>query len=68
MEIEVICSDKRQHRQRVESRVNDVPGLVLPTWQLVRGRRYEPWTTAHVIDTSGSTLDEVRSRVEAIVR
>lgn len=30
VEIEVVCSDKRQHRQRVESRITDIPGLVLP--------------------------------------
>lgn len=68
VEIEVVCSDKRQHRQRVESRVSDVRGLVLPTWQQVLDRRYEPWTTAHVVDTSGRTLEETFSQVEAIVR
>ncbi len=68
VEIEVVCSDKRQHRQRVESRVSDVRGLILPTWQQVLDRRYEPWTTAHVVDTSGRTLEETVSQVEAIVR
>lgn len=68
VEVEVVCSDKRQHRQRVESRVSDVRGLVLPTWQQVLDRRYEPWTTAHVVDTSGLTLEETISQVEAIVR
>ena len=68
VEIEVVCSDERQHRQRVESRVSDIRGLVLPTWQQVLDRRYEPWTTAHVVDTSGRTLEETLSQVEAIVR
>ena len=30
VEIQVVCSDERQHRQRVESRITDIPGLVLP--------------------------------------
>ena len=66
VEIEVICSDKVQHRRRVESRVTDIPGLVLPSWQQVLDRRYEPWKTAHVIDTAGRTLEESLSQAEAI--
>ena len=68
VEIEVVCSDRRQHRRRVESRVTDIPGLVLPTWQQVLDRHYEPWTTAHVVDTAGRTLEDALSQVEAIVR
>ena len=68
VEIEVICSDRRQHRQRVESRVTDIAGLVLPTWQQVLDRRYEPWKTAHVVDTAGRALEDTLLQVEAIVR
>ena len=68
VEIEVICSDERQHRQRVESRITDIPGLVLPTWQQVLDRHYEPWKTAHVVDTAGRTLEDTLSQAEAIVR
>ena len=67
LEIEVVCSDEAQHRRRVESRVTDIPGLVLPTWQQVLDRRYEPWKTAHVIDTAGRTVEESASQAEAIV-
>ena len=67
VEIEVVCSDKRQHRRRVESRISDIPGLVLPTWQQVLDRHYEPWKTAHVIDTAGRTSEETLSQAEAIV-
>ena len=66
LEIEVVCSDTAQHRRRVESRVTEVPGLVLPTWQQVLDRRYEPWTTAHVIDTAGRTVEESAAQAEAI--
>jgi len=66
VEIEVVCSDRGQHRRRVESRVADIPGLVLPTWQQVLGRQYEPWKTAHVIDTAGRTLEECLSQAAAV--
>ena len=65
--IEVACSDKRQRCQRVESRASDVPDLVLPTWRQVLDRRYAPRTTAHVVNTSGCTLEDTASQVEAIV-
>ncbi len=68
VEIELICSDERQHRQRVESRITDVRGLVLPTWQQVLDRRYERWTTANVVDTAGRTKEDTLSQVEEIVR
>ena len=66
VEIEVVCSDRGQHRRRVESRVADIPGLVLPTWQQVLGRQYEPWKTAHVIDTAGRTLEACLSQAAAV--
>ena len=68
VEIEVICSDERQHRQRVESRTAKIPGLVLPTWQQVLDRRYEPWSRAHVVDTARRTPEDILPQLEAIVR
>jgi predicted kinase len=57
--IEVICSDAFEHRQRVESRKPSVPGLVLPTWEDVLGREYHAWTRERiVIDTARKTEDE----------
>ena len=68
LEVEVICSDQLEHRRRVESRITDIPGLVLPTWQQVLDRHYEPWKTAQVIDTAGRTLEEASSEAEAILK
>lgn len=65
VEIEVICSDKHEHRRRVESRAADISGHVLPTWQQVLDRHYEPWTTAYVIDTAGRTVEQAVSLAEA---
>lgn len=45
MNVEVDCSDERRHRERVETRVSDLDGLVPPTWQAVRARHYESWHT-----------------------
>ena len=53
LEVEIICSDKEQHRKRVEGRSSDIPGLVLPDWQCVVNRHYEPWNRDHlVLDTA----------------
>lgn len=32
VEVEVICSDRAEHRRRAEERVLDVPGLAKPSW------------------------------------
>lgn len=59
VEIEVVCSDKQEHRRRVESRVVNVEGLVLPTWEEVGERPYEGWDRHHiVIDTAHQTASE----------
>ena len=54
--IEIICSDVREHRRRVETRQSTVLGLTLPTWDEVQNREYDSWTTERiVIDTSGKS-------------
>ncbi|WP_070886879.1 AAA family ATPase [Pseudomonas sp. D2-3] len=59
LNVQVICSDPDQHRQRVESRISDVPGLVAPNWQSVMAHEYEPWTQAPL------TLDSAHLPVHA---
>ncbi|HXE35091.1 MAG TPA: AAA family ATPase [Verrucomicrobiae bacterium] len=57
VEIEVICSDTREHRSRVETRLQDISGLRLPTWQEVISREYVPWIREHiVIDTANRSV------------
>jgi predicted kinase len=34
--VETVCSDRAEHRRRVEARVSDLPGWVYPTWTEVR--------------------------------
>ncbi|MFE4570987.1 AAA family ATPase [Paenibacillus chitinolyticus] len=59
VEIEVICSDDREHRHRVETRAADIPGFVLPSWEKVRNRQYDAWDRDHIIiDTAHQTAAE----------
>ncbi len=70
IEVEIICSDPKQHRQRVKNRVADIDGLILPTWQEVAAREYEPWNREHiVIDTAGrSVAESVKELREALAK
>jgi predicted kinase len=59
--IEVICSDAREHRRRAKTRISTVPGLRLPTWSEVENREYHEWTVKRiVIDTAN------RSEMECV--
>ncbi|MBB2672250.1 UNVERIFIED_ORG: putative kinase [Rhizobium esperanzae] len=64
-EVEVICSDKTEHRRRVETRKTDVEGLVKPTWQEVVERIYDDWgQTPIIVDTAARDVPEI---VEALI-
>jgi predicted kinase len=66
LEIEVVCSDKTEHRRRVENRVVDIPGLKLPTWAEIMAMRAEPWSREHVeIDTAGRDMEDCLAQVLA---
>ncbi|WP_313048351.1 AAA family ATPase [Pseudomonas soli] len=43
VDVLVICSDKVEHRRRVERREPDIPGLTPPTWASVVNHEYESW-------------------------
>ncbi|MBG6248708.1 MULTISPECIES: AAA family ATPase [Symbiopectobacterium] len=59
LEIEIICSNKAQHQERVEPRLADIPGHVLPDWQKVINRQYEDWlSTDLTLDTSALTPEQ----------
>lgn len=59
IDIEVICSDRREHRHRVETRASTVEGLQLPTWNEVKRREYHAWTVDRVVvDTARQTPAE----------
>jgi predicted kinase len=58
-EVEVLCTDPRLRRQRIETRSADISGLRPLTWEEVISREYEPWERKHiVIDTAGRSVAE----------
>ncbi|EMX9121055.1 AAA family ATPase [Klebsiella aerogenes] len=64
LEIEIVCSDKTEHRKRVETRVSEVEGLILPDWKRVTDLSYEPWSREHlVLDSYRLSSDECVSRI-----
>lgn len=57
--IEIVCSDRDEHRRRIETRTSEIPGLELPTWNDVTAREYHPWTGEHItVDTAGKTIEQ----------
>jgi predicted kinase len=69
IDVEIVCSDAAAHRRRVESRVADIPGHTLPTWEDVMNRDYRPWTTDRLeIDTALVPADEAVRRIRATMR
>ena len=68
LEVEVVCSDKSEHRKRVETRKSDIAGLTLPTWQSVVAREYENWDRSHlVLDASLHTAQECLEKIMRIL-
>ena len=57
--IEIICSNKIEHKIRIDTRENDIKNLKLPTWEEVEKRDYEEWDKDHIIiDTSNRNIED----------
>jgi predicted kinase len=68
LEIEIVCSDKTEHRRRAESRKVEIKGLKWPAWHEIEDREYELWDRKHiVIDTAGKTASESFNELLAVV-
>jgi predicted kinase len=65
VEVEVICSDRAEHRRRVLTRGTDVEGLVKPSWDDVLGRDYQPWNRPRLVIDSCVTSPEDAARAIA---
>lgn len=64
IDIQVVCSDQREHQRRVEHRAGDITGLVPPTWQSVVAHEYEAWNNQPLtLDTAQMTADQAVTRV-----
>jgi len=69
IEIEVTCSDAEEHRRRVETRVSDLSGLKLPTWNEVVSREYHPWNREHiVVDTAGCSPEQSVNMIREVLQ
>jgi predicted kinase len=72
LEVEIVCSDRHEHKRRVETRTADIAGHRLPTWQEVIARDYQEWISQPggqpiVIDTARVAVEEaVRAIVTAV--
>lgn len=67
--IEVICSDKAEHKKRVEKRESEIENLKLLTWDEVEKREYHLWESDRIIiDTAGksiaNSINELNDRIE----
>src|SRR5690606_17935155 len=60
VEVELVCTNRAEHQNRVETRAADIPGHRLPTWSEVVEREYEEWDSQDllVIDTSSKSVEE----------
>ncbi len=69
LNIEVVCTDKNEHRRRVESRKPEIAGLRLPTWQVVENREYHPWKSNRlIIDTASKSIDRCIAELLEIIK
>src|SRR5436190_23729808 len=58
VEIEITCSDRDEHKRRVETRAADIVGLKLPAWQDVVDREYAVWDRDRIVlDTAGCRVE-----------
>lgn len=53
LEVEIVCSNQDEHRNRIKSRIPDISNHKLPSWDDVLRREYEPWSEAHLIIDTG---------------
>ena len=69
--IEIVCTDKKEHRKRVEELISDIDGFAHPSWQEVMSRDYQEWTTERIVIDSSlkdieSCVRELRTHIQKI--
>ena len=68
IEVEVTCSDAKEHQTRVESRIADIQGHKLPNWQKVVNTPYEEWDLQGVrLDSSTHSADQCVETILALL-
>ncbi len=71
--IEVVCSDKNEHKARIETRKSDIQNLKLPTWKDLEKIKYDTWKNEQIIiDTANKsiteTIKELIKRIDKYVK
>jgi predicted kinase len=62
--IEVICSDKNEHKTRAESRTSEIDNLKMPTWTQIVNREYDKWIRDRIIiDTAHKSIEDSASEL-----
>lgn len=68
IDIHLICSDASEHRRRVEERIADLAGHVLPTWEAVTRHEFEARDDDHLcFDMATLSPAELVERCNAYV-
>ena len=62
LEVEIVCSDRAEHRRRVERRIAGDHTVTPPDWAAVLGHDYEVWTTSRLV------IDSARVAASAAAR
>ena len=69
LEVEPICSDTAQHRQRAEARSADIAGHAVPSWAAVCAHHDAPWDTQRLlIDTARLDAQAAADTIAAAAR
>ena len=63
--IEIVCSDKDEHRNRIEMRKTEFENLKPLTWEDVEKRLFHPWESERiVVDTAHKSIEESRKELD----
>ena len=66
--IEIVCSDKVEHRKRAEQRRSDVANIKLPTWDDIVNREYHKWQNGRIIiDTAGMSIGKFENELRKML-
>ncbi len=70
--VEIVCADAGLHRERLEGRMNDLPGVPKVEWSAVVARDYRRWDDADIrVDTAATSASQaaeiLASRVRGVV-
>ena len=67
--IEIVCSDQNEHRQRVESRRSEIKNLKMPSWEEVLNRDYHEWDSPRIeIDTAAKSEESCLLELQEAIR